>query len=46
MSPMPTDLDLFRLGNFQTKIIGTERFVETVRRLGFEELEFRELPIR
>ena len=28
-------------------IIGTERFVEAVRRLGYEqEVAFRELPIR
>ncbi|MBZ4418770.1 double-CXXCG motif protein [Myxococcus sp. RHSTA-1-4] len=27
-------------------LVGTERFVETVRRLGIEEVEFRELPVR
>jgi uncharacterized double-CXXCG motif protein len=43
---LPVDLDLFRLADFQTILIGTERFVETVRRLGFEEMEFRELPMR
>ncbi|WP_163989748.1 double-CXXCG motif protein [Pyxidicoccus caerfyrddinensis] len=43
---LPTDRDLFRLGNFSTAIIGTERFAETVRQLGFEEVEFQELPTR
>jgi uncharacterized double-CXXCG motif protein len=43
---LPADRDLFRLGNYSTIIIGTERFAETVRRLGFEEVEFQELPTR
>lgn len=43
---LPTDRDLFRLANFKTQIVGTERFVETVQRLGFDEVEFRELPTR
>ncbi len=41
---LPQDLDLFRFG---TMIIGTERFVEAVRRLGYEQdIAFRELPTR
>ncbi len=43
---LPDDRDLFRLANFQTIIVGTEQFAETVRQLGFEEVEFRELPTR
>jgi uncharacterized double-CXXCG motif protein len=43
---LPEDRDLFRLTNFLTMLIGTERFVDTVRRLGFEEVAFRELPVR
>jgi uncharacterized double-CXXCG motif protein len=43
---LPTDRDLFRLINFATVIVGTERFVETVTRLGFEEVKFLELPVR
>ncbi|MBZ4415055.1 double-CXXCG motif protein [Myxococcus sp. RHSTA-1-4] len=43
---LPMDRDLFRLANFQTKIIATERFVETVQRLGLDEVMFRELPTR
>ena len=40
-------LDLFRLEDFMTMIIGTERFVEAVRRLGYEQdILFRELPLR
>jgi uncharacterized double-CXXCG motif protein len=42
---LPQDLDLFRFAG--TMIIGTENFVETVRRLGYEQdLAFRELPVR
>ncbi|KFE71134.1 hypothetical protein DB31_3264 [Hyalangium minutum] len=38
---------MFRLANFMTMIIGTERFVEAVRRLGYEQdIAFRELPAR
>jgi uncharacterized double-CXXCG motif protein len=44
---LPQDLDLFRLGSGLTMIIGTERFVEAVRRLGYEQdIAFRELPVR
>jgi uncharacterized double-CXXCG motif protein len=44
---LPQDLDLFRLAGFETMIIGTERFVEAVQRLGYEhDLAFRELPVR
>jgi uncharacterized double-CXXCG motif protein len=44
---LPWDLDLFRLADGLTMIIGTERFVEAVRRLGYEQdLAFRELPLR
>jgi uncharacterized double-CXXCG motif protein len=40
---LPQDLDLFRLSG----IIGTERFVEAVRRLGYgQDIAFRELPVR
>jgi uncharacterized double-CXXCG motif protein len=44
---LPQDLALFRLAGFLTMIIGTERFVEAVRRLGYEQdIAFRELPVR
>jgi uncharacterized double-CXXCG motif protein len=44
---LPKNRDLFRLGNFPTLIIGTENFVETARRLGYEQdIVFRELPLR
>ncbi len=44
---LPESLDLFRLRDWTTMIIGTERFVEAVRRLGFEQdILFRELPVR
>ncbi|WP_164020786.1 double-CXXCG motif protein [Pyxidicoccus trucidator] len=43
---LPTDLDLFRVGNFATMLIGTERFMEAVRRLELDGVTFRELPAR
>ncbi|MFY0572433.1 double-CXXCG motif protein [Archangium lansingense] len=43
---LPADTDLFRLTDFETVFIGTERFVETVRRLNLEEVDIRELPVR
>ncbi|NTX16609.1 hypothetical protein HUA74_43660 [Myxococcus sp. CA051A] len=43
---LPVDLDLFRVGNFATMIIGTERFIEAVRRLGLTGISSRELPTR
>ena len=47
VATLPADLDLFRLAGFLTVIIGTERFVETVRRLGYEQdVAFRELAVR
>jgi uncharacterized double-CXXCG motif protein len=43
---LPERFDLFRLANFPNMIVGTERFVDAVQRLGFEEVAFRELPVR
>lgn len=46
-SSLPQDLDAFRLEDFLTAIIASERFVETARRLGYEQdILFRELPLR
>lgn len=43
---LPQDLDLFRVGDFTTMIVGTERFVEALRKRGDEQdLLFRELPL-
>ena len=43
---LPTDRDLFRVGDFATMIVGTERFMEAVRRLELDGITFRELPTR
>jgi uncharacterized double-CXXCG motif protein len=43
---LPTDMDLFRVGNFATMVIGTEHFMEAVRRLELDGITFRELPVR
>jgi len=43
---LPTDTDLFRLSDFETMFIGTERFVDAVRRLALEDVDIRELPLR
>ncbi|CAM3281789.1 hypothetical protein COSO111634_09950 [Corallococcus soli] len=37
--------DLFRLVDFTTLIIATERFVEAVNRLGLEGVVFKEVPV-
>ncbi|XXF78253.1 double-CXXCG motif protein [Myxococcaceae bacterium GXIMD 01537] len=43
---LPNDRDLFRLSNATTLLVATQRFVETVRQLGYEEVSFHELPAR
>jgi uncharacterized double-CXXCG motif protein len=43
---LPADLDLFRVGNYASMVIGTERFMEAVRRLELDGITFRELPAR
>lgn len=43
---LPTHTDLFRLTDFETVFIGTERLVDTVRRLGLDEVDIHELPLR
>jgi uncharacterized double-CXXCG motif protein len=43
---LPTHTDLFRLADFTTVIIGTQSFVDAVRRLELDEIVFREVPIR
>jgi uncharacterized double-CXXCG motif protein len=43
---LPQDLDLFRLRNFATVLIVTERFKEVVERFELDGLTFRELPVR
>ncbi|PTL75781.1 double-CXXCG motif protein [Vitiosangium sp. GDMCC 1.1324] len=43
---LPGHLDVFRLRNFTNAIVITERFADTLRRLGFEEYSLRELPVR
>jgi uncharacterized double-CXXCG motif protein len=44
---LPQELDLFRCADFLMLILCTERFVDAVRRLGYEQdIVFRELPTR
>jgi uncharacterized double-CXXCG motif protein len=43
---LPTDRDLFRVGNFATMLVGTERFRDAVLRLNLDGLTLRELPTR
>ncbi len=43
---LPTHTDLFRLSDFETVLIGTERLVEALRRLKLEEVDIREVPVR
>nr|WP_227027024.1 double-CXXCG motif protein [Corallococcus soli] len=44
-STLPVGQDLFRLVDFTTLIIATERFVEAVNRLGLEGVVFKEVPV-
>ncbi|GEL69855.1 double-CXXCG motif protein [Myxococcus virescens] len=43
---LPIDRDVFRVGDYATVIVCTERFMETVRKLGLEGMAFREIPTR
>ncbi|SDD41306.1 double-CXXCG motif protein [Myxococcus virescens] len=43
---LPRDRDVFRLGNYATVLVGTERFMEAVRRLRLEGIHFQELSTR
>jgi uncharacterized double-CXXCG motif protein len=43
---LPEHLDIFRLRNDAASIVITERFADTLRRLGFEEFSLHELPVR
>jgi uncharacterized double-CXXCG motif protein len=43
---LPEQRDLFRLADFETTLIGTERFVETLRHLGLDGANCDELPVR
>ncbi|MBN1208979.1 MAG: hypothetical protein JXB05_29245 [Myxococcaceae bacterium] len=43
---LPEQVDLFRLTDFETTLVGTERFVEAVRRLGLDGADCLELPVR
>lgn len=43
---LPAHTDLFRLTDFETILICTERFREAVQRLGLDGVAFREVPVR
>jgi uncharacterized double-CXXCG motif protein len=43
---LPRDRDLFRLADFESTFICTERFVDAVRRLELDGVDFREVPVR
>ncbi|HZH18290.1 MAG TPA: double-CXXCG motif protein [Archangium sp.] len=45
-STLPSQLDLFRLEDYSTEIICTERFVDTCKRLGLDGVVFHPLPIK
>jgi uncharacterized double-CXXCG motif protein len=44
-STLPEHLDLFRLRDFSTIVVCTERFVEAYHRLGLDGAVFSELPV-
>jgi uncharacterized double-CXXCG motif protein len=41
---LPLQCDLFRLANFSTVLVGTERFKDAVQSLGLEGISFHEMP--
>ncbi|WP_257451834.1 SitI6 family double-CXXCG motif immunity protein [Archangium lipolyticum] len=43
---LPTHTDLFRLSDFETILIGTERLVDAVRRLNLDGADIHEVPVR
>jgi uncharacterized double-CXXCG motif protein len=43
---LPREQDLFRLADFESTFICTERFVDAVRRLELDGVDFREVPVR
>ncbi|QRN98035.1 hypothetical protein JRI60_02875 [Archangium violaceum] len=43
---LPADTDLFRLSDFETIFIATERFVDTFRRLELDGADIHEVPVR
>ncbi|NVJ09104.1 hypothetical protein HUW63_28210 [Myxococcus sp. AM001] len=43
---LPPALDLFRVSDYSTVIVGTERFMNAVRRLELDGITFRELQTR
>jgi uncharacterized double-CXXCG motif protein len=45
-STVPVHLDLFRLVDFSTVIVCSERFASTCQRLGLDGVTFRPLPVR
>lgn len=45
-STLPENIDLFRLRDFKTVIVASERFVEAVKQLRLSDIAFRELSVR
>jgi uncharacterized double-CXXCG motif protein len=43
---LPTHPDVFRLSDFESVLVGSERFKEAVQRLGLDGITFHELPLR
>lgn len=43
---LPATADVFRLADWPTHILATERFVETAHRLALDGVVFREVPVR
>lgn len=46
LASLPSDRDIFRLADFVSEIVVTERFVEAVQRLGCQDIKFTELAAR
>lgn len=44
-STLPDDIDIFRLRDFKTVLVASERFVEAVKQLRLSDIAFRELSV-
>jgi hypothetical protein len=44
-STLPSHLDVFRLEDFSTVVVCTERFVDACRHLGLDGLAFHPIPV-
>jgi len=45
MESIPREVDMFRIGDFPTKIIVSEKFKDVAERLGLTNISFKKIEI-